>query len=666
MIVDVQLSRGQFASAPSALALEWLVTNGLGGFASGTVAQANTRRYHGLLVAALRPPGCRVLTLSKLGVSLAYRGRHHELDSNEFADGTLSPRGFECLRDFSLEYGLPLWRYAVEDALLEERIWMLHGRNVTCVEFSLARATEPMELELLPLCTYRDYHTHSRGGWSLDVGAEPDACRILAFSGATPYRLSIAGGYFTYEPDWYWRFHHRLESERGLEADEDLFRPGRFRLALDPGRKAVFVVAAEPHPTSVLDDSHHGELRRRRALLARRPLPRWIHRLQLAADAFLVQRVSDADKPGRTIIAGYPWFGDWGRDTMIALPGLTLATGRASVAAEILRTFARYIDQGMLPNRFPDRGESAEYNSVDAALWYFQALACYLDKTRDTGLLRELFPALKEIIDWYERGTRFGIGVDPSDGLLRAGVPGTQLTWMDAKIGDRVVTPRIGKPVEINALWHYALTQMARWSSAADESLAARYAQAADAVAHAFRDRFWYAEGGYLFDVIDTPEGAADRSLRPNQIFAVSLGTNLLTPAQACAVVESCARELFTPVGLRSLAPSDARYAARYEGNPEARDGIYHQGTVWSWLLGPFALAHYHAFGDAERALELLAGIAPHLDEACLGSVSEIFDGSPPHRPRGCIAQAWSVAEVLRAWHTLSRARSTRVSDSSI
>ena len=543
---------------------------------------------------------------------------------------------------------------------------MPHGRNVTCVEFSLVRAAEPMRLELLPLCTYRDYHAHSRGGWSLDVAAEPDACRILAFPGATPYRLSLAGGQFTYDPDWYWRFHHRLEAERGLDADEDLFRPGRFRLALDPGAKAVFVVAVEPNPTSGVDDSHRGELRRRRALLARRPLPRWVQRLQLAADTFLVQRVSHAGEPGRTVIAGYPWFGDWGRDTMIALPGLTLATGRASVAAEILRTFARYIDQGMLPNRFPDRGEPAEYNSVDAALWYFHALACYLDETSDMAMLRELFPALEEIIDWYERGTRFGIGVDSSDGLLLAGVPGTQLTWMDAMVGERVVTPRIGKPVEINALWHYALSQMTHWSTAAGEpQSAAKYTHAANAVAHAFRDRFWYAEGGYLFDVIDTPDGAADASLRPNQIFAVSLGTNLLTADQAQAVVESCAHELFTPVGLRSLAPGDVRYAACYDGNQEARDSAYHQGTVWSWLLGPFALAHHHAFGDAQRAIELLAGIGPHLDETCLGSISEIFDGSPPHSPRGCIAQAWSVAEVLRAWHTLSRTGITRVAEGS-
>ena len=661
MTVDVQLARDQFVSTQSAFTLEWLVTNGLGGFASGTIAQANTRRYHGLLVAALKPPGCRVLTLSKLGVALEYRGRRYELDSNEFADGTLAPRGFERLCHFGLEHGLPLWRYALEDALLEQRIWMLHERNVTCIEFAMVRAAERVQLELLPLCTYRDYHSHTRGGWSLEVAAEPDACRILAFAGAVPYRLSLAGGRFTYDPDWYWRFHHRLEAERRLDADEDLFRPGRFRLALDPGAKAMFVVSAEARPATGLGDSHREELRRRRTLPVGEPeLPRWVHRLQLAAEAFLVQRVSDAGEPGRTIIAGYPWFGDWGRDTMIALPGLTLATGKASVAAEILRTFARYIDQGMLPNRFPDRGEPAEYNTVDAALWYLHALACYVDETNDVVLLRELFPALKEIMEWYERGTRFGIGADSSDGLLFAGMPGTQLTWMDAKVDEWVVTPRIGKPVEINALWHFALTQMTHWSELVGERQAAeKYRHSADAVARVFRDRFWYAEGGHLFDVIDTPEGGFDASLRPNQIFAVSLGRNLLTSPQARAVVDSCAHELFTPVGLRSLSQADARYAARYEGNPQTRDRAYHQGTVWSWLLGPFALAHYRAYGNPEHALELLAGIGPHLDQACLGSVSEIFDGSPPHHPRGCIAQAWSVGEVLRAWRALSRARIT-------
>jgi len=656
--VDVRLTRGQFASAQSSLTLEWLLTNGLGGFASGTVAQVNTRRYHGLLVAALHPPGGRVLMLSKLAVTLEYRGRRIELDSNEFSDKTLSPRGFEHLHDFTLECGLPVWRYASEDALLEQRIWMPQGRNVTCVQFSLVYAAHGATLELLPLCAYRDYHSHARGGGSVEVVAAPDACQILAFAGATPYRLSLPGGQFLHDFDWYWHFHHRLEAERGLDADEDLFRPGRFRLSLDPGAKAVFIVSADTLPTGALTDSHRGELRRRRALLSQAsPSPHWIHRLRLAADAFLVRRAAAAG-PGHTIIAGYHWFGDWGRDTMIALPGLTLATGRASLAAEILRTFARYVDRGMLPNRFPDEGERAEYNSVDAALWYFHAIACYLEETGDTGLLRELFPALKDIIHWYENGTRFGIGVDPSDGMLRAGVSGAQLTWMDAKVGDWVVTPRIGKPVEVNALWHFALTRMAHWSEAVGERQGAdHYARAAEAVASVFGARFWHAEKGYLCDVIDTPEGTVDASLRPNQLFAVSLGTQLLPPAQARAVVEACARELMTPVGLRSLAANDARYASRYRGDSQTRDAAYHQGTVWAWLLGPFALAHYRAFGDVERALEFLCGLAPQLDTTCLGFVGEIFDGSPPHDPRGCVAQAWSVGEVLRAWHQLARAR---------
>src|SRR5437588_5171594 len=374
-------------------------------------------------------------------------------------------------------------------------------------------------------------------------------------------------------------------------------------------------------------------------------------RLDQAADArgrsvHVRRSAPGGDLRGTTVIAGYPWFSDWGRDTMIALPGLALATGRTQAAAAILRTFAAHVSEGMLPNRFPDGGEEPEYNTVDATLWYFHAVAAYLAATDDKALRRDLCPALRDIIDWHRRGTRYGIRVDPQDGLLFAGEPGVQLTWMDAKVGDWVVTPRIGKPVEINALWHYALTQMAGWGQALkDRRAAADYEAAAARVAISFATRFWYPEGGYLYDVIDGPDGVldiegrrVDASLRPNQIFAVSLGTSLLDPVHARAVVDVCAAELLTPVGLRSLAPSDPHYAGHYMGDSRQRDGTYHQGTVWSWLLGPFALAHHAVYGDPEQALALLEGLANHLDEGCIGSVSEIMDGDAPHAPRGCFA----------------------------
>jgi len=667
-------SRCDFADSRNAFDREWLVTNALGGFACGTVAQANTRRYHGLLVASLQPPVQRVVMVAKVEALARYRGQQYELSCNEFVDGTIAPRGLELLSSFADDDGVPVWTYRCADALLEQRVWMARGRNSTYLTFRLREAAGALDLELRPLCTYRDYHAHTRGGWALEVVPEERGCRVTAFVGARPYRVLIDRGEFHSQPDWYWNFFHRAEAERGLDAQEDLFRPGTFRARLEPGEQVTLIATTEPDfevPSTALDRDQ----KRRRTLLRAAPAasPQWIQRLTLAADQFIVTRASrSGEVQGTTVIAGYPWFTDWGRDTMIALPGLALATGRHAEAAAILRTFAGHINEGMLPNRFPDGGEDAEYNTVDATLWFFHAVSAYLTATLDRALLREVYPTLCDIIAWHRRGTRYGIHVDSQDGLLYAGEAGVQLTWMDAKVGDWVVTPRIGKPVEINALWHYALSQLASWARLLkDPRAAADYHAAADRVAASFADAFWYPAGGHLYDVVDGPEGAVeqgrrvDASLRPNQIFAVSLGFDLLDSVRARAVVDVCARELLTPVGLRSLASRDPRYAARYTGDPRARDGAYHQGTVWSWLLGPFALAHHRVYGNAEHALALLAGLASHLEEGCIGSISEIMDGDPPHRPRGCFAQAWSVAETLRAYHSLTaqgaRATATQV-----
>jgi predicted glycogen debranching enzyme len=670
---SLALSRAELANVDEALSREWLVTNGLGGFAAGTIGQANTRRYHGILVASLRPPIERVVMVAKLEAAVSYQGQRYELAANEFADGTVAPRGFENLGAFRLEGTIPVWTFCLGDALLEQRIWMANGRNTTYVSFTLRAATQAMDLELAPLCAYRDYHTHTQGGWPLDVATEPLGCRVTAFSGARPYRLLTDRGEFSAAPDWYWNFHHRVESERGLDAREDLFRPGVFRARLAPGETLTFIATAESDAPETPRAAFANETTRQRSLLRSAPedAPRWVKQLTLAADQFIVQRWSGHQQAGTTVIAGYPWFSDWGRDTMIALPGLALATGRASDAASILRTFASHASEGMLPNRFPDSGEAPEYNTVDATLWYFHAIDAYLDATGgDRALLRDLYPALREIIDWHRRGTRFGIRVDAADGLLHAGERGVQLTWMDAKIGDWVVTPRIGKPVEINALWHFALGRLAKWSAAlGDKRAATELTREAARVAASFSKAFWFAEGGYLFDVVDSaddefPSAAnalgqrADASLRPNQIFAVTLAPELLDDNQTRAVVATCARHLLTPVGLRSLAPSDPRFASRYHGGPRERDSVYHQGTVWSWLSGPFAFAHYRAFGNATHSLALLEGMGAHLGEACLGTLSEIFDGQPPHTPRGCFAQAWSVSETLRAWHALTKLNS--------
>jgi predicted glycogen debranching enzyme len=635
---------------------EWLVTNGIGGFASGTVAGACTRRYHGLLVAALRPPVGRTVLVAKLDLRADYLGRNYGLASNEYADGTVNPHGYRYLETFELDGLVPTWTFCLADGRLRQRIWMAHGENTTYLTLSFERGSNDLELELTPLCSYRDYHAHSRGGWALKVSPRDDGCEVAAFDGATPYYLRCDRGRFEAAPEWHWNVKHRAETARGLDDIEDLWRPGTFRVRLAPGSEVALSLSihAAASPRRARQELIR-ERRRQARLIAdlRVDIPDWVRQLSLAADQFVVARSTNGET-GATVIAGYPWFSDWGRDTMIALPGLTLSTGRLDVAREIVRTFGRYVSEGMLPNRFSDAGEAPEYNTVDATLWYFHAIDLYLHASVDLKTVGELYPVLDSIIDWHTRGTRYGIRIDPEDGLLHAGEAGVQLTWMDAKVGDWVVTPRIGKPVEINALWHRALKVMAAFAQALDKPAdAAGYARRADQAAQSFRNRFWYAEGGYLFDVIDGPAGD-DPSLRPNQIFAVSLDPGLLEPEHARAVVNVCARELWTPYGLRSLARSDPAYAGRYRGGPGERDAVYHQGTVWGWLLGPFAEAHFAVHGDATTALSFLEPIESHLRDACIGSISEIFDGDEPNHAAGCFAQAWSVSEVLRAWLAIS------------
>ena len=635
---DFELSAGR----------EWLVTNGIGGFASGTIAGLNTRRYHGLLVASLNPPVQRTLLLAKLDVTATYRGKSYPLATNEFADGTISPRGFVHLDSFTLDGQLPVWTWLIGDALVEQRVWMAHGQNTTYVSFRLIRGSESIQLEFAPLCAYRDFHSHHRGYRDTLVTAVEGGIRVDSFLGAVPYRLLSDRGEWQIGPEWYWNFKHGAESSRGLDDLEDLVCPARLRLTLDPGAAATIIATSEtaqPLPSST---SLRAEQARQSELLKAAPDDSTVRQLMLAADQFIVAR-----QGGSTVIAGYPWFSDWGRDTMIALPGLTLATGRHEIAGTIIRTFAKFVSEGMLPNLFPDAGQPPEYNTVDATLWYFVAIDEYLRATDDRALLAEIYPTLCSIVRWHQRGTRFSIQVDPADGLLRAGEPGVQLTWMDAKVGDWVVTPRIGKPVEINALWFNVLMIMRDCATRiGDAEAAAEYETAAQRTARSFVERFWFAEGGYLYDVVDGPQGN-DESLRPNQIFAVSLRHGVLDDERAKSVVDICARHLWTPAGLRSLAPQAAGYVGSYGGSPRERDAVYHQGTAWSWLLGPFVCAHYRVHGDLAQARAYLDGIRSHLRDACVGQISEIFDGDPPFTAVGCFAQAWGVAEILRAWGEL-------------
>lgn len=670
---DLRIGRERLGHLTYASRLEWLVTNGIGGYACGTVGGALTRRYHGLLVAAKRPPVERTLLLAKLAERVQVDGEWTDLDLNHWAGGTSSPLGHLHLESFVLEGSVPCWTWALGHVRLEKRVWMEHGENTTYVQYRLASAAAPVTLSLRALVNHRDHHaTMGRGDTQARIEPVTGGVRVELVPDDLPLFLIADGAEAKLAHVWYRAFTLQVETERGLDDREDHLLAAEFTRTLEPG-EAFTVVASTRHDVARGALSLAGSLLRRRAhdksLLDAwtakqgrfaREAPAWIRRLVLAADAFVVERGSlgDASPHGglgapRTVLAGYPWFTDWGRDTMIALPGLLLTTGRADLARAVLATFARHLDQGMLPNCFPDDGSAPLYNTVDAALWYFQAVEAYVEATGDVGLLEDIYPALEDVGAWYERGTRFGIRVDPHDGLVTQGAEGVALTWMDARVEDWVVTPRKGKPVEVNALWYAALSTLARFSrrlGVADSN----YLDMARRVGLSFA-RFWNADAGCLYDVLDGPAGP-DASLRPNQVFAVSLPDSPLEPAKRKAVVEAVGRSLLTSYGLRSLAPGSHEYRGHMTGDRAARDGAYHQGTVWTWLLPHYALAHFRAFGDRDAALRALAPLQDLEGAMALGTLPEVADGEAPHVPRGCFAQAWTVAETLRVWHELAAA----------
>jgi predicted glycogen debranching enzyme len=655
---EVQFGHEICGDLEAAESREWLVTNGIGGYASGTVAGSQTRRYHGLLIAALQPPVGRTLLVWAIDEIVHYAGTDFSLATHRWASGAVDPKGFLLLEDFHLEGTTPVWTYALADALLEKRVWMRQGENTTCIQYTLVRGSSAMEMELKALVNYRDFHSLTQASdWRMNIGLVEQGVKVLAFDGARPFYLKCSAATCELRHEWYRGCLYSEEAQRGLSDSEDRLFAALFRTKLEVGASVTFVATVETAAaldgeTLVAERANHDvklfhDWQAKNEVLAEES-PSWIWQLILAADQFLVKRSLPEEPDGRSIIAGYHWFGDWGRDTMIALPGLTLTTGRASVARQILLAFSRYVEGGMLPNNFPDAGGKPEYNTVDAALWYFEAVRHYFAATQDTATLQKLFPILAGMIDAHLAGTRFNIHVDPADGLVYAGGPGVQLTWMDAKVGDWVVTPRTGKPVEINALWINALQTMAGFArllakpGESYERLAAK--------AQASFQKFWNADCTCCFDVIDSPGIGNDASLRPNQIFAVSLPVSPLWPEQQKAVVEVCARQLLTSHGLRSLAPGEPGYAGRYGGSPRDRDAAYHQGTVWGWLLGPFALAHYRVYHSRESALRYLEPLGRQIYSGGLGTLNEIFDGDAPFTPRGCIAQAWTVAEVLRSW----------------
>jgi predicted glycogen debranching enzyme len=646
------------AVADAAVPHEWLVANGLGGYASGTVSGIVTRRYHGLLIAALPAPLGRIVMLN------------HLVERVRTADGESKPLT-EALTEFRLEAGLPIWLFELPDGTaIEKRLAMPRGQNTVHVMYSRVRGAGPLQLCVRPRIHFRPHEapvSQALEGEYVFATLDDERYEVTAGPEWPPLRMLVRGE----RPDFVVAHKvtgevlYPIEESRGYAARGAQWSPGYYRADLSSADVTLTASTETWERIRALPpaDAFEAELERRHRLLTTAPA-RARHgvaaELVLAADQFIitpagrVEETARAQAEGddvRTVIAGYHWFTDWGRDTMISLEGLTIATGRLREAGCILRTFGHYVRDGLIPNMFPEGENEGLYHTADASLWFFQAIARYLEATGDRSTLRRLIPALISIVDHHVEGTRFGIGVDPEDGLLRQGAQGYQLTWMDAKVDDWVVTPRRGKAVEINALWYNALRLLAQWLREEDITPAHDLQDLAARARESFNRRFWFGEGGYLYDVVDDEGGGNDAAFRPNQVLAISLTYPVLDPTRWVAVLDAVHQRLMTPVGLRSLAPGHADYKSRYYGDLRSRDAAYHQGTVWAWLIGPFfdAWLRVHP-DDPEGARRLLEGVEAHLNEACVGSVSEIFDADAPFTPRGCIAQAWSVAEVLRCW----------------
>lgn len=654
----VHFGRATCCDVEQASRREWWLANGLGGYAGGTIAQCLTRRYHGLLIAPARPPLDRLLVFAKADATLHDNERKWPLFTNCWGSGAIEPRGLIHLESFRLDGSMPVWLFAIGDLIVEQRIWMEREQHTVCIAWRLAHPVErPVHLSIDLLVNSRGHHDESRP-WELNPVIEGDAKHIrVRHPGGQTLHFHAHDGELFCRDQWIRDFYLARERERGLPHLDSHLCAAHLRLPLRndwTGVIATLTDGLQPHCADLLYRRRAHDVAILTAAATATPelreVPRWIHQLVVTADSFPIARPvlakgakvekaaakkeheerEQQEQRGESIIAGYPWFTDWSRDTMIALPGLTLTTGRYASARSVLTAYARFIDRGMLPNMFPDSGGQPQYNTVDGALWYFEAWRAYIAVSNDLTALRKIYPLLQEMVEWHVRGTRYGIGMDSADGLLRAGEPGVQLTWMDAKLGDWVVTPRYGKPVEINALWFNALMCMANFSRLLErdpktfKTLAAR--------THTGFSRFLKRDlDDGLYDVLDGPEGD-DASVRPNQILAVTLHYSPLTrPAQTRVVAET-RQHLLTSYGLRSLAQEHRGYRPRYEGGVWERDSAYHQGTVWSWLLPHFAMAEYRVTGNVELAQSRLAPFRDHLLDAGLGTISEIFDGDPPHR----------------------------------
>ncbi|HEY3398113.1 MAG TPA: amylo-alpha-1,6-glucosidase [Armatimonadota bacterium] len=634
---------------PVALQREWLETNGLGGFAFSTILGCNTRRYHGLLVAAQRPPVGRVVLLSHFEERLRHGGEPVHLSTNLY-DTTVHPEGYRHLREFRLD-PWPVMTFATGVFELEKSVFMPHGRSATVISYTLRAAPEPTWLLLRPLFACRDYMhlARARGDFDTTLDRTADQFSLRLWGGPDRVFLHHPGGEMWPDGMWYYSFRYPREEEMGLDSGEDLYSPGEVRYLLAPGETVSLVATTEPDLAGTPADWAEQERARRRQVAARAPAADEVGRqLALAADQFVVRR-RVGDRNLLSLIAGYPWFTDWGRDAMIATCGLLALPDWRPEAAQVLQAWATFLRGGLLPNTFDDTGHGAHYNTVDASLWFLAAVRQFAGDAPESAA--DLYAPVREVLRAYSEGTQFGIHTD-AEGLLQAGSPETQLTWMDAKMGDVVFTPRPGAAVEINALWYSGLRTGQFLAERLDPVRAPEYCAQAEQVAASFRRRFWNEERGYLYDCLG-PAGP-DPALRPNQLLALSLPDPLLSREQGAQILAAVTEHLLTPYGLRTLAPFEPGYLGRCIGSQWERDSAYHQGTVWPWLLGPYLQAYFWVNGVSEEtrrhARGLLQPLVDHLGQAGLGTISEIFDGDEPHAPRGCLAQAWSVAQVLRCW----------------
>ncbi|MCP5097427.1 MAG: glycogen debranching protein [Chloroflexi bacterium] len=652
----IQFGRDICGNLNTSESREWLVANGIGGFASGTIAGLMARRYHGSLIAAVKPPTERMYLVSQINEIITYDGQTYPLYTDRWTGGVVDPNGYQHIEQFYLEGTTPVWVYGISNALIEKRIWMQHGANTTYVQYKMTRGTSPLQFNAKMLVNYRDIHSETHANdWKMEIDPVEDGLKITAYTSATPIYILADRATLILNHDWHRRYFLMREANRGYSATEDHLNIGTFETTIHPGESVTFTLTTEVNPT--LDGDYAYQLRRNREkqIFEDSPLTSndslcadAIHQLILAADQFIVRRPITNDPNGYTIMAGYHWFKHSIHETILNIPGLLFNTGQTEMASKLLRQFAFQINQGMLPDHYltPQSNNNGTYTALDTTLWYIEAIRAYYETTGNDLFVRELFPALQDIIAWLNQGTHHNIHADKEDGLLTTIESTLALTWMQAHVNGKPVTPRSGKAIEINALWYNALCTMAFFAELLGENKT-KYVTLSDKVRNSFA-RFWNEEEGYCYDVIDGQNGH-NAQLRPNQLYAVSLPFSPLEPDKQKGIVDICERFLVTSHGIRSLAPDDPNYIGRYGGEAYQREIAKHQGTVWGGLISVFIKAHLKVYADKEMAKSYLQPLCNQLKTHGIGTISELFEGDPPFNPHGGIASAWSVASLLEA-----------------